>query len=283
MIAKSWMPLLTGLSLLTLQPANGGTPADRPPKTDPSSSSTRLQPDPNQPSPHKSTGAGSRGVTASIGADRPPKPDRLRIVFKPRPTEPVPRNTRGGASRQGGQCALVTDNPELSSLRALVPPGASGLTVAERPALWVYIPPNSAREILLSVSEKNGANHSKTFIPLAGRSGIIRVEPPADSPPLEVGKTYEWAVVLICGKRPNPNDPVFTTFVTRIAENLPPAGLTARERAVWYSERGIWYDALESVILAWQENPDDRDFLATWTEFLRSVGLESMATRSIEF
>ncbi|MEG3438793.1 DUF928 domain-containing protein [Pannus brasiliensis CCIBt3594] len=286
MIAKAWIPLVTiGLSLLAFQPARGETPTERPSKPDPSGSGTRFPPDSNTPSPDRAIGAGTRGGAAPIVADNPRKTARSspRILFQPPSTSRVPPNTRGAGSRQGGQCALDTDHPELSSLAVLVPPGASGLTVAERPALWVYVPPDSSREILLDVSETDGTNHSKTLIPLAGRSGIIRVEPPADSPALEVGKTYEWAVVLICGKRPSPNDPVVTGLVTRTAENLAPAHLTNSEKAAWYSERGIWYDALESVILAWQENPDRQDFRATWTEFLRSAGLESMATRPIRF
>jgi hypothetical protein len=213
-------------------------------------------------------------------AGTPTHRSNRRIIFRPPPNDRKPDGAIGAGSRGTGPC--FTDSNAPTFLEALVPPESIALTSAERPAFWVYLPPNTASKLALSLVEEGRTPRSPIFYPVPESEGFVRLQVPPDTPPLEVGKTYRWAVVLLCGDRPNPNDPAVTGLVHRV--DLPaPSGGTLLERAYWYSERGIWHDALESLILAWRESPDERDLGTIWTDFLRSAGLESLAVRPRPF
>lgn len=100
---------------------------------------------------------------------------------------------------------------------ALVPTTNYGWTLEERPTFWVYLPQTSAKQVVLSLKEEGIQHHSQTFLPITGALGIIGIKPSDESPALEVGKNYQWAVVLVCGERPSPNDPAIASVVRRVA------------------------------------------------------------------
>ena len=157
----------------------------------------------------------------------------------------------------------------------LVPPSNFGLTTAEHPSFSIYLPQTSAKQIVLSIREEGTKHHSQTFIPITGESGIISIKPSPTSTPLEVGKTYQWAVVLVCGERPSPNDPAIAAWVRRIALSEPRKETTLLEQAAWYGEQGIWYDALTSLIQVKRSQPNNQTLINIWTEFLESGGLQA--------
>lgn len=205
-----------------------------------------------------------------------------RVEFVPPSDEKKPEErTAGGGSRQDGQClqdttsaALANSPSSQSSLMLLVPPNNFGLTRAERPKLWIDLPETPARQVVLSIRESGTTHHSKTFIPITGESGMIALQPEPDSPPLEVGKTYQWSVVLVCGEKPSPNDPAFETWVRRVDSSEPINQGSALEQAAWYGKQGIWYDALNSLIEARRSQPHDRELKDILYKFLESGGLK---------
>lgn len=207
-----------------------------------------------------------------------------RISFKPPSNDKQPDRTAGAGAR-GGRCPedAIVSTANTPPLMALVPTTNAGLTLAQRPTFWVYLPKTAAKQVVLSIKEGGIQHHSQTFFSIAERSGIISLQPSEDSPPLEVGKTYQWAVVLICGERPNPNDPAIVSWISRVASPQPKNQGTALVQAAWYGERGIWYDALDSLAEARRVEADDRTLTDIWTEFLKSAGLGEIATEPVEF
>jgi hypothetical protein len=166
---------------------------------------------------------------------------------------------------------------------ALVPTTNRGLTLAARPTFWIYLPATTAKQVVLSLREEGTKHHSQTFFPITRTSGIISLQPSEDSFPLEVGKTYQWAVVLICGERPNPNDPAIASWVRRVARTQPTNQGTALARAAWYGEQGVWYDALDSLAEARRSQSNNQSLIVIWTDFLNSVGLKAIATEPLQF
>lgn len=217
------------------------------------------------------------------------RPQRIitRVLFKPPPDNKKPDQTRGAGSRNDGQCrndatlANITNAPSTqTSMKPLVPSSDFGLTLAERPSFWIYLPETSARQVVLSIREvrEEGIIHySQTFVPITGKSGIVSLQPSPDSPPLEVGKAYQWAVVLVCGERPSPNDPAIASWVSRVALSQPSNDGSNLAQAAWYGEQGIWYDALTALVQARRSQPNNQDLIDIWTDFLKSGGLETMA------
>lgn len=233
---------------------------------------------------------------AQSTANRSARSDRTlsRVLFSPPQDEKKPEErTEGGGSRQDTYCLQDATSGNLanfpssqSSLILLVPPNNFGLTTAKRPKLWIDLPETSARQVVLSIreeGEEGKTHHSKTFIPITGDSAIIGLQPSPDSPPLEVGKTYQWSVVLVCGEKPSPNDPAFETWVSRVDTPEPINQGSTLEQAAWYGEQGIWYDALTSLIQARRAQPHNQDLIGIWTDFLESGGLKEIASEPLQF
>lgn len=212
-----------------------------------------------------------------------------QVFFKPSGTGNPPP-TRGAGSRNDRACPQdLSGNSSNSSvqpqaLTALIPGNPVGLTWAERPTVWVYLPETSARQMVLSVKAEGGQQHSQRFIPITGEAGIVGVQFDQNSPSLEVGKTYQWAVVLVCGDRPSPNDPFVTAWIQYVVPSQSPQNQqSAVERAVWYGKQGAWYDALTALAEMRRSQPTDPALAKIWVDFLSqpSVGLAAIANEPV--
>ena len=238
---------------------------------------------------------GTAPTVAQPTTNSPGKTDKIlttRVLFKPPQDDKksAPKQTVGAGSRHGGQClqdvtsANSPKSPSIqSSLMPLVPTSNFGLTLAERPILSIYLPETSARQVVLSIREEGTTQFSQMFVSITGASGIVSLQPNDDLPLLEIGKTYEWALVLVCGDRPSPNDPTIASWVRRIALPQPTNQLTTLEQASWYAEQGIWYDALSSLIQARKAQPQNQELIIIWNDFLESGGLKEISTESLQF
>lgn len=214
-----------------------------------------------------------------IAEDLHPEP---KVLFKPTGTGEPP-TTRGAGSRNDRACSQDNITQPLT-LTALVPSDNFGLTWSERPTLWVYLPKTSARQIVLSIREDNSRSHSQRFLSITGEAGILGIQLDQNAPVLAVGKSYQWAVVLVCGDRPSPNDPFVTAWIQRV---VPGAVFSQQqstvERAARYGEQGVWYDALSALVEARRSHPNDSTLTKIWTDFLAqpNVGLEAIANEPL--
>ncbi|MEH2184274.1 DUF928 domain-containing protein [Nostoc sp.] len=210
-----------------------------------------------------------------------------RIIFKPPANQGKPKSTSSAGSRHDLQCpqdAKSTTTPSNQTpLMSLVPSDSNyGLTTAEHPTFLVYLPQTSAKQLVLSFVKEDNQLHSQTLIPIKGEPGIISIKSADSSPPLEVGKNYQWVLVLTCGEKPSPNDPVITSWVRRVVlPQLQSQQRTTLEQADIYSEQGIWYDALITLAQIRNTQPNNQAIADIWTDFLKSVGLEAIATQPL--
>lgn len=205
-----------------------------------------------------------------------------QVLFKPSGTGKPP-TTRGAGSRNDRHCPQDATTQSIA-LTALVPPNQEGLTWAERPTVWVYLPKTSARQMVLSVTAEGSQQLFQRFLPITGEPGILGIPFVENAPPLEVGKSYQWAVVLVCGNRPSPNDPFVTAWVRRVAPSQPFNNQQpALERAAQYGEQGAWYDALTALAEARRSQPADPALTKIWADFLAqpSVGLGAIANEPL--
>lgn len=211
------------------------------------------------------------------------------IFFNPPPDDEKPDKTTGAGSRNDRQCSQDAQNYSAQTpssqpaLQALVPTDNYGLTFSERPTFWVYIPNTSAKQIVLSIKEEGIKHHSQIFLPNTGVSGIIGLKLGESSQPLEIGKNYQWAVVMVCGDKPNPNDPVITAWVKRVAQSQQlDSSLNLLEQAILYGKKGMWYDLLTTLAQARQLQPEDSKLIISWAELLSSVELKAIATKPLQ-
>ncbi|MGK7950469.1 MAG: DUF928 domain-containing protein [Xenococcaceae cyanobacterium] len=212
------------------------------------------------------------------------------VLFQPPPQEEQPESTEGAASRQNQLCPqdrAISQQQKSSdnrlNLTAVVPDSNYGLTVANRPSFWVYLPKTSAQKAILSIKEEGIKSHWQQPVNLTGEGGITRIKLSKNAPALEIGKNYQWAVILVCGNRPNPNDPVVAAWIKRIDRStitryISPLS-TELEKAAIYARKGIWYNALD--ILSQAQKPSLNNWQDIWVQYLQSGGLEELADEPI--
>jgi Domain of Unknown Function (DUF928) len=209
------------------------------------------------------------------------KVSTTKVLFKPSSKYHRPLRTVGAGSR-GSQCPQDLAAEPISSrvsnplpLMALVPPNNAGLTMAERPTFWMYLPQTSAKQLALSLQTEDASSLSHWFFPMPSTPGVVSLQLPADASPLKIGESYQWAVVLVCGDRPSPNDPAIAAWVTRVApsQSIPPS--TVLDRVSWHGEQGLWYDMLTALGQELRSKSTQSDLTDVWANVLKSEGLET--------
>jgi Domain of Unknown Function (DUF928) len=212
-----------------------------------------------------------------------------KVLFKPPAGDKRPDRTVGAGSR-GRQCSQDIASASMPSgllnqlpLRAVVPTANTGLTVAERPVFWVYLPQTSAQQVVLSVQKEGALEHTQWTFPAPETSGIFSFQPPADAPSLKVGETYQWAVVLMCGERPNPNDPAIAAWIKRVSPSQLASQETPLDQVARNAEQGLWYDMVTALAQERKAQPNDPTLMQTWADVLKSQGLEPIASEPLRF
>lgn len=199
----------------------------------------------------------------------------LNISFKSPPNDGEPKQTATTGTR--GKCYQDRGQRDRI-LTPLLPATQQGLTVAERPTFFVYVPATSAKMgefVLVDKTDKTKPReiYYKT-LPLSGISGIIRVNLPTEQAPLEIGKDYQWSFTLLCNpdegseaisvygwvKRTVPN----STIIKALRNGTP------LERAALYAEYGIWQDLLKTLADLRQTQPNNSNLVTIWTQILNS-------------
>lgn len=207
----------------------------------------------------------------------------LAQIFEP-PGPASPQQTTGGGRRNADSCQ-APQNPTTTKLAldqvlvALIPNNNSGLTLAERPSFLFYVPKTSAKEAEFVLD--NPKRVATVKLALKQTPGVYRVQLPATTPSLQVGKKYYWAFSMVCGVDGRLEDPLVKGQIQRIA---PTATLTQQlskatplERVNLYATAGIWYEAVNGLATLRQEKPTDPKLTTAWTTLLHSVGLDAIA------
>jgi hypothetical protein len=217
-----------------------------------------------------------------LGVTLIPKWPVQAVTFEP-PAGDAPKQSSGGASRDGGQC--FSQAKTNAAVTPLTPDTHYGLTVAERPTFFVYLPETGAKEMFFSVQDQDGKQAYQTTLPLPDKPGVIGVKLPASAPALEVGKNYKWSLVMVCGGELEPDSPGVEGWVRRVA---PTPTLKSQkqlevslESASELAKAGIWYDALSALAQLRQAQPENLALSAHWKELLESVKLDAIATEPL--
>jgi len=201
------------------------------------------------------------------------------VTFNP-PRGGAPQQTRGGASR--GEVCGQPQADTASQLVALTPPSGYGLTLKAHPTFFVYIPPTSTKEAFFSLRDESGQVAYQATLPIAAAGGVMRIDVPDTAPALEVGKSYQWGIALLCSGRLRPDSPFITSWIQR----SQPSGEVAHavdaapslEQAALYGSSGIWYDALSTLADLRQQQPHDAALTTVWQNLLNSVELNSVSS-----
>lgn len=198
---------------------------------------------------------------------------------------PPPRQNPGSSAAGGrrNSAACPQDRGTTSTslpLTALSPMTEPGLTLEAYPTFLIYVPRTSAETAEFSLSSREGRGIYRTTIPLTDTPDIISITVPAESEPLEIGRSYMWVLAIIC----DPNHRMSDQFVMATVQRteLDPVRLSqieqapVRERITLYQESGIWHDALALLFELKRSQRDNPEIDTAWRELLQSGGVDTM-------
>lgn len=266
------------------------------------SASARIQFNPpDDTAPTDTTGGGIRGNIRFLApGDTAPNTSsgggiRGNVQFLP-PEDATPDTSSGGGIR--GEVGFLppgdaapdhymgsgTRRAELTEIVPLLPPAKYGRTIEAHPTLLVYVPPTqNPQKVFFSVQDENRQNLYQTTLELSGEGGIIRITLPESAPELEVGKTYAWFLAPVPSEGfLRPDNYGVVGWVKRVEPPVEMAAASnAIERAMAYGASGVWYDTLNLVAAAQQEQPHNPTLVSEWQDLLEQVGLEAVAAQPV--
>ncbi len=204
-------------------------------------------------------------------------PTQFKVTFDP-PAEDMPKSSTGGASRTISQCFNQTENSAIP-FSALLPNSTQGLTTASHPTILAYLPETSAQNVFFSWRDENNQDLYQAILPIEkeNKGGIINFDLPEDSPALEVGKNYQWALGIMCDGKLQPDSPMVQGQVKRVElastiQNRLDSDISLKNAAL-YGENGLWYDTVATLAQLKTAQPDNENLTSNWSELLTSVGL----------
>lgn len=184
----------------------------------------------------------------------------------PAPGTPDGQRTPGGTR---GETCKQTDKQTDKSLTALVPQNGKGLTTAEHPIFWFYIPdaPDDINSIEFSVHDRDEKTTLyRTSLQLTKTPGVIGIPlPPSPQYSLKLNEIYHWRFTVTCVGKEMSGDPIILEldgWVTRVQQS---------------PNQVIWYDELTNRAKRYLLEPQNPEVKKAWAELLRSVGLEGLA------
>ena len=184
------------------------------------------------------------------------------------PLPPAPGDgTPDGHRTPGGTRGDCKQTNKL--LSALVPKNGKGLTTAEHPVFWFYIPdaPEAIDSIEFSLHPLSGNESTtlyRTSLQLTKTPGVIGIPlPPSPEHSLKLNETYHWRLIVNCDRQQTSEDVLeLEGWVTRVQPS---------------PNQVIWYDELTNLAKRYLSEPQNPEIKKAWTELLKSVGLEGLA------
>ncbi|MEC4813096.1 MAG: DUF928 domain-containing protein [Scytonema sp. PMC 1069.18] len=227
----------------------------------------------------------------------------LPIRFNP-PPPPVDRGAPGnrgeGASRTPGECvsrylpltALVPSYEQTVSMNkgeATTITQVWGLTSAEKPSFWFYIPYKKSfiQAIEFVLQTDNNKTVYRTNVSIPQSPGIVHVPLKNTIASLEVGERYHWffKVKVVCNPTQIGTLDYVEGWVQRVNLDVTTRqrlkGASPQEQTAIYALEGIWYDSLNNLAELRLANPHDLELTEEWKRLLKAIGLENVATQPL--
>jgi hypothetical protein len=189
------------------------------------------------------------------------------------PSRGAPASRVGGGSRGTGLVA--------SELDVLVPEH-TGLTSRSQPTLYWYLSePVDARLDVTVIDDTKIDPLLEQVIGIPETGGIQSLDLATVGTTLEPGIEYRWFVSLTTDEKQRSSDIVTSGTIKFIKPDAALenriAGADELAMARIYAEDGIWYDAIDSLSRAIQQNPGDSGLRAQRAALLDQVGLTTVA------
>ncbi|MEL6471185.1 MAG: DUF928 domain-containing protein [Cyanobacteria bacterium J06623_4] len=175
------------------------------------------------------------------------------VRWTPNPERGSASSTMSGGRRgtASSACALDAEVPD-PAITLLVPEGTTGLTTKAQPTLSWYLESENVVDMEFVLSHPNNPEPVYTKRLQSG-AGLIEVTLP-DSVALEADTRYRWTVFVTCNG--GEYEIHARSFVERVVDSeveAAVAAMTPSDQANAYAVRGIWYDALNTLVDSYRQ------------------------------
>ncbi|KAM3115799.1 DUF928 domain-containing protein [Phormidesmis sp. 146-33] len=184
------------------------------------------------------------------------------------------RSTLSGG-RRGQEIVTCNNNSSKpTALTLLVPDTAEGLvTTASNPSFFWHI--ETPKTVSMKFVLSDPAVAQPVFVKelQSTKSGIVQVDLPTKKP-LKIGTQYRWTVLVTC-KVGGTSEIYARSFIQRVNNPLLQRQIRGKsnlEKAVAFAADGIWYDALDALLEAYQKDPKNAYLRSELKSLLTQVG-----------
>lgn len=199
-----------------------------------------------------------------------------RIVYTP----PDRKGTPPAANQTGSRGICPKTEIPLLAMG-----GTSGytLTISKFPTFWFYIPYSSDRisKGEFELQDENAKTIDRISLALPTTPKIISIRL---TQPLELNRRYRWYLAVNCSFVRFTSEGYVTGLVERIllpaeVERQVTIARSPLDRLQIYAQNGIWYDTLNELAQLYLVEPTLEE---TWKDFLKNVGLDSIANVTLD-
>lgn len=187
------------------------------------------------------------------------------------PQRGVPRRTQGAGSRGCTQSQIV-------ELALLVPNDHTAQTLSSHPTFSWYLSTVPSEPLEFALVKSGVAEPIFVKQLQVQKPGIVQLELPKNLPELVLNQEYRWSVTLICNPERRSNDTFAQSWIKRVPsspelEQQLALATTQRDRAAIYARAGLWYDALNLLIVAQAADSPDSSLQADFLMLLEQAGV----------
>ena len=191
------------------------------------------------------------------------------VIWPETPDVGAPAGTLSGGTR--GDCVSQGKMPAFSlAWRDRVMQAGS-----DRPLLLAYLPEIEAERASLTVLSLETGEYvgEELSFALPSLPAVVAVRLPKNMA-LKAGEDYRWSIVMECGN--GSTEEAFADVRSAIVTDAPPQETLSR--AQWYADRELWYDTLETLARAWENDPEPwQNFIDSWVWDVPEVFLEDLS------
>jgi hypothetical protein len=169
-------------------------------------------------------------------------------------------------------------------LTALLPETNIGWTVAANPTFFFNNSQTTTQLAEFILLDQDGRIVYEAMMELPDTPGIVSFRLPEEkggSPPLEVGKRYQWYFALVCNPSDRSRDIALDGWIERVK---PSSNLVAKLETAdlsdlpgIYAQEGVWYETIDCLAQLREANPNDPQLAEDWKTLLESVNLGAIA------
>ncbi len=221
------------------------------------------------------------GAARQIASPERRKPGGTRQIASPERRKPG--GARTDIARLLNENARFASNsstcePEVFQMTALIPENLQGLSASATPTLYFAVPVMSTSpdlEFVLQDSNQRVIYAAKVESEASG--GIMSLQIP-ESHALEANKEYHWYLSVICDAQHRERDVVVEGLIKQVQSETPLTSVSAQERIQFYQQKGLWHDALHTLVNLQKKQENSANLQEIWKVMLDSVNLSQLET-----